>query len=99
MGWSKYGSQAGRRQGPMLMPSGKQPSRYIYISKKGGKPMDIGMNQAKRVARSADERDQLAVLKMLGPGLPRQHGHHQRLVLSRHRYYHEQHEEFIRETA
>jgi hypothetical protein len=70
--------------------------RVIYISKRGGKPMHIGINQAKRVAASADRRDQLAVLKTLGPGLPRQHENHQRLVLSRHRYYHEQHEEFVR---
>jgi hypothetical protein len=70
--------------------------RYIYISKKDGKPMNLGMNQAKRVARSADERDQAAVLKTLGPGLPRQHSHHQQLVKSRHRYYHEAHEEFVR---
>jgi hypothetical protein len=54
--------------------------RYLYVSKKGGKPLDIGMNQAKRVARSADERDQLAVLKTLGPGLPRSRVHHQALV-------------------
>jgi hypothetical protein len=70
--------------------------RYIYVSKKGGKPLNIGMNQAKRVARSADERDQLMVLKTLGTGLPRQHEHHQTLVLSRHRYYREQQEEFVR---
>jgi hypothetical protein len=70
--------------------------RYVYISKKGGKPMNIGMNAAKRVARSADKREQLIVLKTLGPGLPRQHGNHQQLVRSRHRYYHEQHEEFVR---
>lgn len=70
--------------------------RYIYVSKEGGKPMNIGMNQAKRVARHADRRDQVTVLKTLGPGLPRQHSHHQQLVASRHRYYHDQHEEFVR---
>lgn len=70
--------------------------RYIYVSKKGGKPLNIGVNQAKRVAHSADRRDQLMVLKTLGTGLPRQHEHYQQLVLSRHRYYHEQHEEFVR---
>lgn len=70
--------------------------RYIYVSQKGGKPLNIGVNRAKRIARSADQRDQLAVLKTLGPGLPRQHSHHQTLVLSRHRYYHDQHEEFVR---
>lgn len=70
--------------------------RYIYVSKKGGKPLNIGVNQAKRVARHADRRDQVMVLKMLGNDLPRQHSHHQQLVLSRHRYYHDQHEEFVR---
>ncbi len=70
--------------------------RYIYISKKGGKPFNIGMNKAKRVARRADKRDQVTVLATLGAGLPHQHSHHQTLVRSRHRYYHEQHEEFIR---
>jgi hypothetical protein len=63
--------------------------RLIYLSKKGGKPMRIGMNHAKRVARSADERDQLAVLRTLGPGLPRQHRNHQQLIHQRHRYYQE----------
>ena len=73
--------------------------RIVYPSKRGGKPLNIGINKAKRVARSADERDQLLVLKTLGPGLPRQHEHHQRLVLSRHRYYHDQHEEFVRSQS
>lgn len=71
-------------------------TRYIYVSKTGGKPMNIGMNKAKRVARRADERDQLQVLKTLGAGLPRQRSHHQQLVASRHHYYHEQHEESSR---
>ena len=69
--------------------------RYIYVSKKGGKPMSIGMNQAKRVARSADKRDRLAVLAHLG-SMPKQYRNHQQLVRSRHRYYHEQHEELLR---
>jgi len=69
--------------------------RFIYTSKRGGKPLNIGMNQAKRVAHRADRRDRIAVLKLLGTGFPRQHEHHQRLVLSRHRYYHDQHEEFL----
>lgn len=72
--------------------------RYIYISQKGSKPMNIGMNQAKRVARSADRRDQVTVLATLGTGLPRQHSHHQQLVRSRHRYYHEAHDEGARAT-
>lgn len=70
--------------------------RIVYQSRKGGKPLNIGMNAAKRVARSADKREQLIVLETLGGGLPRQHGNHQQLVRSRHRYYHEQHEEFVR---
>jgi hypothetical protein len=61
--------------------------RVIYASKKGGKPLNLGINQAKRVARSADKRDQAVVLETLGPGLPRQHAHHQELVRQRHRYY------------
>ena len=61
--------------------------RVMYPSRKGGKPLNIGINFAKRVARSADKRDQLAVLKELGPNLPRQHSHHQQLVRQRHRYY------------
>jgi hypothetical protein len=32
----------------------------IYASRKGGKPMRLGVNYAKRVARAADKRDQLA---------------------------------------
>ena len=70
--------------------------RYIYVSKKGGKPLNIGINRAKRVARAADKRDQTQVLATLGTGLPREHSHHQQLVRSRHRYYHEQHQEFVR---
>jgi hypothetical protein len=69
--------------------------RYIYISKAGGKPMNIGMNQAKRVARRADRRDRLAVLAHLG-SMPKQYRNNQELVRARHHYYHEQHEEFIR---
>jgi hypothetical protein len=45
------------------------------------------MNYAKRVARLADRRDQLAVQKEFGFGLPRQHTHHQELVRQRHAYY------------
>jgi hypothetical protein len=70
--------------------------RYIYVSKKGGKPLNIGVNKAKRRAHRLDKQDQAIVLAKLGPGLPRQHSHHQQLVLSRHRYYHDQHEEFVR---
>jgi len=70
--------------------------RYVYVSNKGSKPMNIGMNQAKRVARSADKHDRAHVVKVLGSGLPMQAIHHQQLVRSRHRYYHEQHEEFVR---
>lgn len=64
--------------------------RVIYPSRKGGKPMRIGMNYAKRVAHSADRRDQLAVQAQIGFGLPRQHNHHQQLVRQRHAYYKDQ---------
>jgi hypothetical protein len=66
-------------------------TRYIYVSHKGAKPFNIGMNKAKRVARAADERDTRQVRKTLGPGFPRQKLHHTQLVRRRHRYYHEQH--------
>ena len=72
--------------------------RYIYVSKPGGKPMNIGMNQAKRVARHADKRDRLAVLQHLG-SMPKETRNHQQLVRSRHRYYHEQHDEFVRSQS
>jgi hypothetical protein len=69
--------------------------RYIYISKKGGKPLNIGAHKAKRVAHRADKQDRAKVVKLLGTGLPMQAIHHQQLVRSRHRYYHEQHEELL----
>jgi hypothetical protein len=61
--------------------------RYIYISKPGGKPLNIGTNAAKRAARIADQRDQQQVLATLGAGLPRQHAHHQELLRQRRQYY------------
>jgi hypothetical protein len=61
--------------------------RYVYVSKPGGKPLNIGINAAKRLARTADQRDQQQVLAAFGPGLPRQHARHQELVRQRHRYY------------
>jgi hypothetical protein len=63
--------------------------RYIYVSNKGSKPLNIGMNQAKRVAHYADERDRALVVKSLGGGLPTESRHHQELVQRRHRYYRE----------
>ena len=56
------------------------------------------MNAAKRRARRIDERDRAKVLEVLGNGMPKQGDtiEHQQLVRSRHRYYHEAHEEFIR---
>lgn len=72
---------------------------YICVSKPGGKPMNLGINQAKRVARSADKRDRLLALKGLGAGMPKQALHHQELVQRRHGYYHQQHDEFIRERS
>ena len=71
--------------------------RMIYPTNKGSKPLRFGMNYAKRVARSADLRDQLAVQRELGPGLPRQHSHHQNLVKQRHAYYGDVYEEVQRE--
>jgi len=61
--------------------------------------MNIGMNQAKRVAHRADKMDRARVVKLLGGGLPMQAQHHQQLMRSRHRYYHEQHEEFARSQS
>jgi hypothetical protein len=71
--------------------------RYIYSSPKGGEPMNIGMNKAKRIAHRADKRDNALVLSQIGPGLPRQHVHHQDLVRQRHAYYHQRHEALLRE--
>jgi len=62
-------------------------ARMSYPAPKGAKPLRLGMNAAKRVARRADERDQKAVLAELGPGHARQHSHHQELVRKRHEYY------------
>ena len=73
--------------------------RLLYPSTKGGKPLNIGMNRAKRVARSSDRRDQITVQRQLGPGLPRQHGAHQALVRRRHEYYGDVYEEEQRERA
>jgi hypothetical protein len=70
--------------------------RYIYVSKEGGKPLDIGVNRAKRRAHRLDRQDRAKVVQLLGAGLPMQAKHHQQLVRSRHRYYHEQHQEFVR---
>jgi hypothetical protein len=65
--------------------------RYIYVSNKGAKPMDIGINRAKRRAHRLDKQDRDKVVQLLGTGLPMQSQHHQLLVASRHRYYHDQH--------
>ena len=54
---------------------------------------------AKRVAHRADKRDRAQVVKELGGGLPKLHEHHQQLARSRHRYYHEQHDQFVRLQA
>ena len=67
--------------------------RVIYASKKGGKPLNIGVNAVKRRAHRLDKQDRAKVVKLLGSGLPMQSQHHQQLVRSRHRYYHEQHDE------
>ena len=70
-----------------VMPPKRTTGRMIYPSPKGGKPLNFGMNYAKRVARVADRRDQRTVQQKLGFGLPRQHSHHQELVRQRHAYY------------
>jgi hypothetical protein len=73
--------------------------RYIYVSKPGGKPLNIGMNAAKRRAHRLDAQDRAKVVKLLGSGLPMQSKHHQEIVQRRHGYYHEQHAEFVRSQA
>lgn len=80
-------------------PVPQSAERYVYIANAGSKPLIIGMNRAKRIARRADRRDQLTLLAALGTGLPRVHTHHQQLVRSRHRYYHEAHDELVKRTA
>jgi hypothetical protein len=77
-------------------PEPKSAERFIYISKKGGKPLNIGVNKAKRRAHRLDKQDRLKVVQLLGSGLPMQAQHHQQLVHSRHRYYHDQHDEHAR---
>lgn len=70
--------------------------RVIYASRKGGKPFNIGINHAKRIAHGHDKRDQLKVQQTLGYGLPRQHEHHQQLVRQRHAYYGDVYEQTVR---
>lgn len=70
--------------------------KVIYASREGGKPLNIGINRAKRVAASADKRDRAIILQQLGTGLPKRDAHHSTLVRSRHRYYHEAHDEFVK---
>lgn len=72
--------------------------RFIYESRPGGKPFNVGMNNAKRVARAADKRDQRAVQRELGFGLPEQRSHHQQLVKSRHGYYHDRYEQLAAQS-
>jgi len=81
-------------------PEPQSAQRFIYVSNKGSKPLNVGMNKAKRIARYADKRDRILVLQHLG-SMPKlkQDTRHQQLVKSRHRFYHDQHEEFVRETA
>lgn len=63
--------------------------KYIYVSNKGSKPMNIGMNQAKRIAHRKDKQDRARIVEVLGTGMPIQAIHHSELVRSRHRYYRE----------
>ena len=79
-----------------LVREPKSAERVIYASKPSGKPMNIGMNAAKRRARRLDRQDRAKILQVLGTGLPKRDAHHSELVLSRHHYYHEQHDEFVR---
>lgn len=65
-------------------------TRLIYHSERGGKPLNVGMNHAKRVARAADRRDTRTVQREFGPGFPKQIANHQQLVKHRHAYYHDQ---------
>ncbi len=44
--------------------------RYIYVSRKGGKPLNIGVNAAKRRAHRLDTQDRAKIVKLLGAGLP-----------------------------
>jgi hypothetical protein len=73
--------------------------RFIYVSNKGSKPLNIGVNRAKRRARRLDKQDRAKILQFIGAGSPKGDVHHSQLVRSRHRYYHEQHEEFVRERS
>lgn len=75
--------------------------RYIYVHPDTGprKPLNSGINYAKRVARDADKRDQLAVQAELGFGLPQQRNKHQHLVQSRHSAYHDRYDATRKEPA
>ena len=61
--------------------------RYIYVSKPGGKPLNMGVNAAKRRAHRLDAQDRAKVVEVLGCGLPIQNTHHQELVRRRHEQY------------
>jgi hypothetical protein len=47
------------------------------------KPLMLGINRAKRLAKSMDERDRRLVLQKLGAGFPKRSDNHQTLVKSR----------------
>ena len=70
-------------------------ARVLYASHPGGRPLRIGMNHAKRLARAWDKRDQQAVLREMGPGYPRQHSHHQQLVKQRHAAIGERYDAYV----
>jgi hypothetical protein len=63
--------------------------RYIYVSRPGGKPLNIGMNAAKRRAARLDKQDRAVEVKTFDWTVPKHDRHHTQLVLSRHRYYRE----------
>jgi hypothetical protein len=82
-----------------LVREPKSAERVIYASKPSGKPMNIGMNAAKRRANRLDRQDRARILQVLGAGLPKRDAHHSELVRSRHRCYHERHAEFARSQS
>jgi hypothetical protein len=63
--------------------------RIVYASKKGGKPLNIGMNAAKRRAARLDKQDRAVEVKTFDWTVPKHDRHHTQLVRSRFRYYHE----------
>jgi hypothetical protein len=63
--------------------------RYLYVSRPGGEPLNVGINAAKRRAKRLDKQDRLKILQVLGAGMPQNDIHHSELVRSRHRSTHQ----------